>query len=573
MLKQNLLMAKRTRRSWKVNIRFLSSLVAVLVVLVTLLAIGCGNDMATSTVIWDEELKGNVIFFHPDGSGLNHWNAARLYFKGPDGTLNWDLLPNMAAYRGHMYDWPLGTSNGGATTHAFGYKVEGLGSFGKDGTRLIKSLSGFSGSIMREAANNGIPVGVVNDGHIAEPGTGAFLAEVDNRDDWQEITRQMIQGRPGMSDTTPWVIMGGGEADTRPQGTTLLHRNVNEERGQPVNSQTSLRRDNLDLEAWWNSQGRGDMSNDPERRDDWIVIKTRAEFERLRTALQADKRYTPRVLGIFAYQDTFNDRNEEDLIARNLVIAGRPVNYVGPAPKKESRLALWGDPDSTRPGHNPPTFTEMFEVAIEILDRAARHQADPAKRRFFLVAEQEAVDNFGNNNNSIGVLQAMRDTDEAIGVALNYLSKNPKTFIVTAADSDAGGMQVTTPYRSSVTNNPELINTTTLSNPSNPARGQPEIINIPDGLEGRGSSTGEGGSRMFLSEPDQFGQRMQFGIAWSGRPDYGGGILSRAAGLNARLLNDVAFSRRFDNIDIYRLMYLTLFDRMLDYPRTRAVAR
>lgn len=75
---------------------------------------------------------GNVIFIHPDGAGLNHWSAARIYWYGPDGLSPWDTLPEMAAYRGHMADMLTGTSNGGATTHAFGYKVEGLGSFGKD---------------------------------------------------------------------------------------------------------------------------------------------------------------------------------------------------------------------------------------------------------------------------------------------------------------------------------------------------------------------------------------------------------------------------------------------------------
>ena len=100
---------------------------------------------------------------------------------------------------------------------------------------------------MREAANAGIPVGVVNDGHIGEPGTGAFLAEVGNRDNWQEITRQMILGRTGMNDTAPWVIMGGGEADALPQGTTTLHRNVNEERRAPLHSRQSLRTDDLNL--------------------------------------------------------------------------------------------------------------------------------------------------------------------------------------------------------------------------------------------------------------------------------------------------------------------------------------
>jgi alkaline phosphatase len=296
---------------------------------------------------------GNVIFFHPDGSGLNHWAAARLYFKGPDGLLNWDRLRYMAVYRGHMNNVLTGTSNGGATTHAFGYKVDGLGSFGKDGDgnlnpptdRAIRSLSGYPGSIMREAANAGIPVGIVNDGHIAEPGTGAFLAEVGNRDNWQEITRQIIMGRPGMQDTAPWVIMGGGEADTRPKGATLLHRNVNEERRQPVNSRTSLRTDDLDLEDYWNRQGSGNPSNDPLQGDDWIVVKTRAEFERLRQALRQNPNYAPRVLGIFAYHDLFNDRSEEDLIQRGFVRPGLQPGQVGP--NNQSRLVLWGDYDPT----------------------------------------------------------------------------------------------------------------------------------------------------------------------------------------------------------------------------------
>ena len=170
---------------------------------------------------------GNVIFLHPDGTGLNSWNVARAYWKGPDGALAWDELPEMAAYRGHMEDVATGTSNGGATTHAFGYKVDSPGSFGKDGDgeaqpptdRFINSLSGYQGSIMREAANNGHPVGVVNDGMIAEPGTGAFLAEVSSRDDTTGISQQILLGRPNSTDTAPHVILGGGEADFVPENT------------------------------------------------------------------------------------------------------------------------------------------------------------------------------------------------------------------------------------------------------------------------------------------------------------------------------------------------------------------
>jgi alkaline phosphatase len=522
---------------------------------------------------------GNVIFFHPDGTGANHWGVARMYYKGLDGMLNWDRLPRMAFYRGHMANVINGTSNGGATTHAFGYKVDGLGSFGKDGDgnlavptdRFIFSLSGYAGSIMREAANAGIPVGIVNDGHIAEPGTGAFLAEVGNRDNWQEITRQMIQGRPGKRDADPWVLMGGGEADTLPQGATLLHRNVNQERGAPLNSRVSLRTDNIDLQAYWNARGSGNLSNDPLQFDDYVVLRTRAEFERLRTALAKNPRYAPHVLGLFAYQDLFNDRNEQDLINRGFVRQDVPANTV--LPGKNSRLVLRGDYDPSQPGFNPPSFAEMTEVALTILDRAARQQRRHEERRFFLVAEPESTDNFGNNDNAIGVLEAMRDADNAIGVALEFLKKRPRTLILTAADSDAGGMQVVSPNLSGVTPPtnvvpdgaaPNIAGVVGVNPSSTSPTGEPPstaVNSFVDGIEGRVSP-------LFVTEPDQFGQRMQFGIVWPGTGDYSGGILSRAAGLNSRLLT-TTFNDRFDNIDVYRMMHVTLFGRLLPYPEAQ----
>ena len=532
---------------------------------------------------------GNVIFFHPDGTGLNHWAAHRMYFRGLDGASNWDQLPDMAVYRGHLQNLVAGTSHGSATTHAFGYKVDAFGSFGMDGdgnltpptNRAIRSLSGFNGSLMRQAANGGMPVGVVNDGHIGEPGTGAFLAEVGNRDNWQEITRQMILGRTGMNDTAPWVIMGGGEADALPAGATTVHRNVNQERGAPVNSRASLRADNLNLIDAWNRMGSSNMSNDPAQRDDFIVVRTRAEFEALRRALTANPTYAPRVLGLFAFQDTFNDRNEQDLINRGFVRAGVAPGVVGPAPNKQSRLVLWGDFEATEPGFNPPTFTEMTEVALTILSRAAAQQPTPDRQRFFLVAENESVDNFGNNTNAVGMLHAMEDADRAIGAALAFQRRagNERTLILTAADSDAGGMTVVSGTTAGVTPTtgilppgtaPNITGTVT-SNPSAaPTTGTlppaTVVTNFVDGVEGRQSP-------MFVTEPDQFGNRSQFGIIWPGSSDYHGGILSRAAGVNAGMLR-THFSTRFDNIDVYRLMHATLYGRLLDYPTaTRAPGR
>ncbi|MGQ9483196.1 MAG: alkaline phosphatase, partial [Chloroflexus sp.] len=76
-----------------------------------------------------------------------------------------------------------------------------------------------------------------------------------------------------------------------------------------------------------------------------------------------------------------------------------------------------------------------------------------------------------------------------------------------------------------------------------------------DGRYGRNSPP-------FLSEPDAYGNRMAFAVSWVGTPDVSGGIISRAQGLNAiEMLR--TFSGRFDNTDVYRLMYLTLFGQGL----------
>ncbi|MBC7432723.1 MAG: alkaline phosphatase [Rubritepida sp.] len=134
----------------------------------------------------------NVIFFHPDGFGANHRNALRMVEVGPDGRLEWDRLPHTALYSGHMKDGLTGTSHGGATTHAFGVRVQ-ADSFGMDGTTPIRSLSGFEGSIAREAMARGRCVGLVNSGAAYEPGTAAFVASTERRNSLAEITRLVAE--------------------------------------------------------------------------------------------------------------------------------------------------------------------------------------------------------------------------------------------------------------------------------------------------------------------------------------------------------------------------------------------
>ncbi len=477
--------------------------------------------------------KGNVIFIHPDGAGPNHWAAARMYWNGPDAVSGWDKLPNMASYRGHMADRLTGTSNGGATVHAFGFKVLGPGSFGKDGggdaARDILALSGYPGSILREAANHGHPTGVVNDGDLPEPGTGAFFAEVADRNLSNEIARQLIDGRPGfeMEDRPLVVAMGGGEGFFLPEDTQLCTV--------AVAPDCAVHTDQVS----GNGPARTDGRNLVQEAQDagWVVLRTREEFDAFREELVSRKSWKPRVLGLFARDDIFNDVPEERLLSLGLIDETRDAD------DKRGRIITHGSTPGTF-GFNPPTAAEMTEVALEVLDRWSRASRKP----FFLVSEAESVDNMGNNNNAIGTLVGLDHSNGVIDAALEYLERERRTLIITAADSDAGGLQVV----STSSENAGSLR-------YNPTGVSDEDVLAPlDGIEGRGSAT-------FVAEPDQFGQELRFAVSWISTPDVAGGIISRAAGLNARLLNS-ALATRFDSIDIYRLAYLTLFGKGLPFP-------
>jgi alkaline phosphatase len=405
--------------------------------------------------------RGSVIFLHPDGTSASHWAGARMVIVGPDGMLNWDRLPAVAVYRGHMKTSLAATSHGGATTHAFGVKVH-PDSYGMDRDQPLASLSGKPMSIMREALAAGLAVGVVNSGNIDEPGTGVFLASTQSRKNGQEIADQVVH-------SGAQVILSGGERWLLPKGVKGRHGE-------------GERTDGKDLIAKARDLG-------------YAVVYNRAEL----AALPNDTR---RVLGVFAHHHTFHDEPEEQL--------------------REKRLPLYGA--------DAPTVGEMTAAALAVLSRHSK--------RFLLVVEEEGTDNFSNVNNAAGTLEALRRADAAYGVARDYLQRHPDTLLLTAADSDASGLEV-------IAFPPDRA---TAPLPRTTRNGAP--------LDGRDGT----GSLPFLAEPDQFGNRLPFGIAWTGLEDGAGGILARAEGVNAEALR----SASCDNTDIYRLMYLALFGHPAD---------
>lgn len=527
----------------------------------------------------DDTKTGNMIFIHPDGSDAPMWWAARSYWHGPDAQLNWDKLPVSVPYRGHVTDDLTASSNAGATTHAFGYKVDAPDSFGTDSgaedvlagdaeePRSLTALSGYAGSWLREAANAGHPIGVVNDGDVAEPGTAAFLTEVTERTDASalEIARQLVQGRPGFDDDAdPAVIMGGGEDLFFPEGTPVCSQDEidqaladDDEPIATIPATCVVHRpagDTIDDDGPSSTGGqRTDDLNVAQAAVDqgYTLIRTRAEFEALAEAID-DDRVDPaelKVLGLFADEDIFNDEPEESLIERGMVDESVPEDA------KETNLVLYGSEPGT-PGYRPPTAPEMTKLATTVLDAHSEEAGKP----FGTVWEVEGTDNLSNTNNAIGTLLEARYADEMIGVAREYLEKDPNTTVLTAADGTAGGLEAYTYNVDEET--PDAVDTV----PVNPVREEDDeaaapVANPLDGRYGRASAP-------FVTEPDQFGQRHRFGAAWGSTSDFAsGGVVARAEGLNADVVRDS--SERFDNVDVYRLAYRTLFGESLDYPEGR----
>jgi len=398
----------------------------------------------------------NVIFIHPDGAGVAHWQAARFLKAGPDGVLNWDRLPEIAIYRGHMKNNLTATSNGGATIHAYGVKVT-ENAFGSDGVSANPPVSsgGKAESLMMEAAKAGYRVGVINSGSIIEPGTACFLSSVKARKEFENITSQVLESGAD-------VILSGGEEWMLPKEQKGFH-------GAP-GKRTDGR--NLIEEA---------------KKKGYMVVFDKDQ-------LAAVSKDTKKLLGVFAASHTFNDQTEEFLAAVN----------------KPSYQA------------QAPSLAQMTSKALELFLGAP----------FFLVVEEEGTDNFGNYNNAQGTMDALLRADEAFGVALDFVEKHPDTFLITASDSEAGGMDV-------IGIDPDSKEQLALVKNARDRNGAPY-----DNVKGE----------PFLSAPDKEGVRHPFVVTWNTSGDSSGGIVIRAAGHGAEKVKGT-----MDNTDVYRLMREAMF--------------
>lgn len=396
---------------------------------------------------------GNVIFFHPDGMSLSHWDIGRIITVGPDGLSPWDKISNMAVYKPHLKSSLVASSNAGATIHAYGVKV-GYTSFGRDNGKALPHPS-----LLKEAQQKGLNTGLCQSGILVEPGTAAFASSTNNRNNFFEITEQLIA-----SDIT--ILLGGGEK-------FLLPKAVQGRFG------FGTRKDgkNLIQEA---------------RQRGFLVIYTLEELKNIPASAK-------KVLGVFAYENTYNDKTEELL-------------------KKQGLKAY---------NEEAPTIAQMTKYSLEFLSR-------DKNKKFFLVIEEEGTDNFSNKNNAKGLFEAIKRSLNTIVVAKDFLKTNKDSLLIVASDSNASS--------------PALIDRFTSKSLFHLNK---KVSNKSDNLAPMDRKSS---GYPFASAPDKKGLSMPFAIVWPTKTDTGTGILVKGEGLNAEKIKGT-----LDNTEIYKIMRQTLF--------------
>ncbi|MGZ0086652.1 alkaline phosphatase [Caldibacillus thermoamylovorans] len=123
----------------------------------------------------------------------------------------------------------------------------------------------------------------------------------------------------------------------------------------------------------------------------------------VRTADELKQAAGRKLLGLFANEEMFQQRPEGE---------GDVYNPVVPLP-------------------------DMTKKALDVLSQN--------KKGFFLVVEEEAIDEMSHENNGPLMIKAGQQLDEAVAVAKQYAKRHRDTLVLVLADHECGGLTVETP--------------------------------------------------------------------------------------------------------------------------------
>jgi alkaline phosphatase len=80
------------------------------------------------------------------------------------------------------------------------------------------------------------------------------------------------------------------------------------------------------------------------------------------------------------------------------------------------------------------TLPKMAKKALDVLD--------DDRQGFFLVLEEEGIDEMAHHNNAHLLLKAGKALDATVGVALDFQKRHPDTLIIVAGDHETGGLAI-----------------------------------------------------------------------------------------------------------------------------------
>ena len=87
---------------------------------------------------------------------------------------------------------------------------------------------------------------------------------------------------------------------------------------------------------------------------------------------------------------------------------------------------------------------DVYSPVVPLADMTTKALSRLSKDEdgFFLLVEEEAVDEFAHDNNGTRMLQAMGELEKAVAVAKAYVARHPDTLLIVTGDHECGGLTV-----------------------------------------------------------------------------------------------------------------------------------
>lgn len=90
-----------------------------------------------------------------------------------------------------------------------------------------------------------------------------------------------------------------------------------------------------------------------------------------------------------------------------------------------------------------PRITEERGDFLPLATEIALDKLSKNKNGFFLMVEGSQIDWGGHDNDEKYVISELIDFDNAVGVAIDFVNKNPETLLIVTADHETGGLAIT----------------------------------------------------------------------------------------------------------------------------------